>query len=77
MTDNFADTVINLRYEPRRNMIEPGNCPRAIRTYRESPETIIVQIRRQRDVTSASLRFDEARVLAAAILNAIPSEDKP
>jgi len=69
--------VITTRNKPRRNtvrdLLQEPNC---VRAYRYSPESIMLQLRREKDYTGVCLTFDEAWQLVDALLDALPLDRK-
>jgi len=68
--------VIATRSQPRRSIVGADmNAQNSVRVYRQSPEDVLLQIRRTRDYTSVSLTFDEAWDLVDALIDALPHRE--
>jgi hypothetical protein len=65
-----AHTIIFTRSKPRLNNALRGtemSVQSAVRAYRDSPETIALQIRFTKQYATANLTFEQARDLATAL----------
>lgn len=65
------------RNAPRRNVVrkhDPLSSPNSVRVYRNSPEDVMLQLRRTMDYASVTLSFNEARQLAAMLLAVVEDQ---
>lgn len=65
----MPDQILDTQNKPRRNIArEPLTSPNCVRVWRNSPEDVMLQLRRTNDYICISLSFDEARQLAAMLI---------
>lgn len=69
----MSDTIITTRNKPRRNIVTSLTAQNSVRVYRQSPEDIVLQIRRTADIVSVTLTFAEAWQLVDALIDTLPS----
>ena len=63
--------MLATRNKPRRNVVrEDLSGQDCLRVYRNSPEDVMLQMRRTKDYIGIALSFDEARALAAMLIAA-------
>jgi len=63
--------IIATRHAPNRTIVRDGmTSQNAVRCYRNSPEDVMVQIRRIKEYVSVALTFDEAREFGQALIDA-------
>lgn len=70
------DVTFAPRSKPRLNRVGGMNLQNAVRTYRASPEDVLLQIRLASQYVSVALTFDEARELAARLIACCPPDDE-
>ena len=69
----MSEQIIQTRNKPRRNMASDGalSSPNTVRVWRNSPEDVMLQLRRTKDYISIALTFEEARQIAAMLVEAV------
>jgi hypothetical protein len=71
------ESIVTLRYPPRQinhRDNEPMTHQNAVRVYRQSPDTVVLQIRREKQVLTATLNFEQAAQVANGLLKAAKEE---
>jgi hypothetical protein len=63
--------IIQTRNKPRRKIVKEMDGQDCVRVYRNSPEDVVLQIRRKNDFIQIALMFDEAQEVANKLLAAI------
>jgi hypothetical protein len=63
--------IIQTRNKPRRKIVKEMDGQDCVRVYRNSPEDVVLQIRRKNDFIQIALMFDEAKEIADKLLTAI------
>jgi hypothetical protein len=63
--------IIETKNKPRRKIVRDMNGQDCVRVYRNSPEDVVLQIRRKNDFIQIALMFDEAKEVADKLLAAI------
>lgn len=68
----MSDQIVKTVNKPRRHMASDGmlSSPNSVRIYRNSPEDVMLQMRRTKDYIGIALTFVEAREVAARLIAA-------